>query len=186
LVLRGAVHRYAESVIAGDQSRYRALNDIMKKAVPRLANQETGAPIVDSGIELLAGSVAALKRLDESYMLIQGPPGAGKTFTLSHAIVALLADKKRIGVASHSHKAINNLLKGVEAVAKEKGVRFSGIKGSSKEEQYFQGTMITNADNNGAAAARGEHQLIAGTAWLFARPDLDQQLDYLFIDEAGQ
>jgi uncharacterized protein len=28
--------------------------------------------------------------------------------------------------------------------------------------------------------------LIAGTAWLFARPELDQSLDYLFIDEAGQ
>jgi predicted RecB family nuclease len=186
LVLRGAVHRYAESVIAGDHSRYRALTDIMKKAVPRLANQETGAPIVDSGIELLAGSVAALKRLDESYMLIQGPPGAGKTYTSSHAIVALLADKKRVGVSSNSHKAINNLLKDVEAVAKEKGIRFSGIKGSSKEEQYFNGTMIANTDNNGAAAAQGNHQLIAGTAWLFARPDLDQQLDYLFIDEAGQ
>jgi superfamily I DNA and/or RNA helicase len=26
----------------------------------------------------------------------------------------------------------------------------------------------------------------AGTAWLFARPELDQQLDYLFIDEAGK
>jgi uncharacterized protein len=186
LVLRGAVHRYAESVIAGDQTRYLALTDIMKKAVPRLTNLKAGAPIVDSGAELLAGSVAALKRLDQSYMLIQGPPGAGKTFTSSHAIVALLAEKKRIGVASNSHKAINNLLKDVEAVAKEKGVRFNGIKGSSKEEQNFRGTMITNADNNGAAAAQGNHQLIAGTAWLFARPDLDQQLDYLFIDEAGQ
>jgi len=186
LVLRGAVHRYAESVIAGDQSRYRALTDIMKKAVPRLANHKAGTPIVESGIGLLAGSVAALKRLDESYMLIQGPPGAGKTYTSSHAIVALLADKKRVGVSSNSHKAINNLLKDVEAVAKEKGVRFSGVKGSSKEEQYFNGTMIANTDNNGAAAAQGNHQLIAGTAWLFARPDLDQQLDYLFIDEAGQ
>jgi superfamily I DNA and/or RNA helicase len=29
-------------------------------------------------------------------------------------------------------------------------------------------------------------RLLAGTAWLFARPELDQQLDYLFIDEAGQ
>jgi hypothetical protein len=97
-----------------------------------------------------------------------------------------VADKKRVGVASNSHKAINNLLKDVESVAKEKGVRFSGIKGSSKEEQYFRGTMIANADNNGAAATQSNHQLIAGTAWLFARPDLDQALDYLFIDEAGQ
>jgi uncharacterized protein len=28
--------------------------------------------------------------------------------------------------------------------------------------------------------------LIAGTAWLFARPGMDRALDYLFIDEAGQ
>src|SRR4030066_246221 len=28
--------------------------------------------------------------------------------------------------------------------------------------------------------------LLAGTAWLFARADLDETLDYLVIDEAGQ
>jgi hypothetical protein len=74
------------------------------------------------------------------------------TYTSSHAIVALLADKKRVGVAFNSHKAINNLLKDVEAVAREKGVCFSGIKGSSKEEQYFRGTMIADTDNSGAAS----------------------------------
>src|SRR3546814_19017670 len=30
------------------------------------------------------------------------------------------------------------------------------------------------------------HQLVAGTAWLFARPEHDRAFDYLFIDEAGQ
>jgi superfamily I DNA and/or RNA helicase len=30
------------------------------------------------------------------------------------------------------------------------------------------------------------HQLVAGTAWLWARPEHDQAFDYLFIDEAGQ
>src|SRR3546814_17488386 len=30
------------------------------------------------------------------------------------------------------------------------------------------------------------HQLVAGTAWLFARPEHDQAFDYLFVDEAGQ
>src|SRR3546814_12894851 len=29
-------------------------------------------------------------------------------------------------------------------------------------------------------------QLVAGTAWLFARPEHDQAFDYLFVDEAGQ
>lgn len=88
-------------------------------------------------------------------MLIQGRPGAGEIYTSSHAIVDLLADKKRIGVASNSHKAINNLLKDVETISKEKSVSFSGVKGSSKEEQYFQGTMIGHTDNNGAASRVG-------------------------------
>jgi uncharacterized protein len=30
------------------------------------------------------------------------------------------------------------------------------------------------------------HQLVAGTAWLFARPANDVAFDYLFVDEAGQ
>jgi predicted RecB family nuclease len=184
-VLRGAIYRYAETVIAGDKTRYTALTDIMRKAAPRLTGQTAGVPIIAPGVDLLAGSVAAVKRLDQSYMLIQGPPGAGKTYTSSHAIVALLADGKRVGVASNSHKAINNLLKDVEAVAQEQGVRFKGIKKSSNEEQFFAGQQIGNTLKN-EDATTGGHQLIAGTAWLFARPDLDQALDYLFIDEAGQ
>jgi hypothetical protein len=32
----------------------------------------------------------------------------------------------------------------------------------------------------------GHFDLIAGTAWLLSRPEFDQTLDTLFIDEAGQ
>ncbi|MEA2822982.1 MAG: hypothetical protein QOJ86_4986 [Bradyrhizobium sp.] len=184
-VLRGAIYRYAETVIAGDKARYTALTDIMKKSAPRLRGHAAGTPVIPEGTELVAGSVAALKKLDGSYILVQGPPGAGKTYTSSHAIVALLRDGKRIGVASHSHKAINNLLKDVETVAQEQGVRFTGIKKSSTEEQFFEGRQISDTLDN-EDATKGGHQLIAGTAWLFARSDLDQALDYLFIDEAGQ
>jgi predicted RecB family nuclease len=184
-VLRAAIYRYAEAVIAGNTTRYTALTDIMRKAPPRLTGQPVGAPIIPSGADLLQGSVAALKRLDGSYMLVQGPPGAGKTYTSSHAVVALLKDGKRIGVASNSHKAINNLLKDVEAVAREQRVHFRGIKKSSNEEQYCRGSVISDTLDNDEATGGG-HQLIAGTAWLFARQDLDQALDYLFIDEAGQ
>ncbi len=184
-VLRAAIYRYTEAVIAGDKTRYTALTDIIRRAAPRLGGLAVGTPIIAPGEDLLAGSVAALKRLDQSYMLIQGPPGAGKTYTSSHAIIALLAEGKRVGIASNSHKAINNLLKDVEAVAQERGVRFRGIKKSSNEEQFFAGRQIGNTLKNEDATAGG-HQIIAGTAWLFARPDLDQALDYLFIDEAGQ
>ena len=35
-------------------------------------------------------------------------------------------------------------------------------------------------------ARLGIYPLVGGTAWLFARPEHDQQFDYLFVDEAGQ
>src|SRR5260370_19483152 len=97
----------------------------------------------------------------------------------------MLARGKRVGVSSHSHKAINNLLQAVELAATERGLRFRGIKKSSYEEQFLNGSTIEDTTDNAEAVESG-HELIAGTAWLFARQELDQQLDYLFIDEAGQ
>src|ERR1700721_3010438 len=97
----------------------------------------------------------------------------------------MLARGKRVGVASHSQKAINNLLVEVEKVAAARTLRFRGVKKSSYEEQFLGGSMIEDTTDNADAAESG-HDLIAGTAWLFAREELDQKLDYLFIDEAGQ
>jgi pantothenate kinase-related protein Tda10 len=51
--------------------------------------------------------IADLLDLDDSYLLIQGPFGTGKTYTAAE-IVALLPKKGyRVGVTSNSHKAIN-------------------------------------------------------------------------------
>jgi uncharacterized protein len=118
-------------------------------------------------------------------MLVQGPPGAGKTFLSAYTIVELLAQGRRVGVASNSHKAINNLLTEIERHAVKRGVNFRGVKKCSNDEQRHGGAMIVDVFDNKEVAA-GRYDLIAGTAWLFARPEFDQDLDYLFIDEAGQ
>lgn len=97
----------------------------------------------------------------------------------------MLARGNRVGVSSHSHKAINNLLVEVEKVAGARKLNFRGIKKSSYEEQYLKGSIIEDTTVNGYAVGGG-HDLIAGTAWLLAKQELDQQLDYLFVDEAGQ
>jgi uncharacterized protein len=44
--------------------------------------------------------------------------------------------------------------------------------------------LIEIADGN--SAADKDHQLVAGTAWLFARPEHRGKFDLLFVDEAGQ
>lgn len=186
-VLRAAIYRYAEAIAGGgDGIRYTALTDILRKVAPRLRDHSAGSPIIPDDADLLAASVEALGRLSDSYLLVQGPPGAGKTYTSSHAICALLGQGKRVGVASNSHKAINNLLASVERVATEQALRFRGIKKSTTEDQYLNGSgFIDDTTANDVAASPG-YRLIAGTAWLFARPEFDQTLDYLFIDEAGQ
>src|SRR3546814_27877 len=160
-------------------------SDVCSSDLPRLADRPAGTPVIPDGAETLAGTIGALLALDGSYLLVQGPPGASKTYTSSQAFIALLAKGKRIGIASHSHKAINQLLGEVEDLAAAKGLRCRGIKKSSREDQLLgTGGWIEETFENDAVT-RG-HQLVAGTAWLFARPEHDQAFDYLFVDEAGQ
>jgi predicted RecB family nuclease len=180
-VLRVAIARYIGAVLKGNEDQYAAITGVLRRDYPRF-QRSTG---IGEDADDVARAIDAIERLDRSHLLIQGPPGAGKTYTASHAIVEMLARGKRVGVSSHSHKAINNLLKAVEAAATDRGLRFRGIKKSSYEEQFLNGSIIEDTTEIGEAA-EGGHDLIAGTAWLFAREELNQQLDYLFVDEAGQ
>jgi uncharacterized protein len=181
---RESIVRYAEAVIAGREADYAALTSIVRKDRPKL----TGGSILgaDRTADLLSGTIDAVRRLDNSHLVIQGPPGTGKTFTSAHAIVELLKYGKRIGVTAMTHKAINNLLHQIEDVARKRGVAFTGVKKSSSDpEQQLHGSAIEDtADNEVATSDR--YRLVAGTAWLFSRPELDRKLDYLFVDEAGQ
>lgn len=186
VVLRGAIYRYAEAVADGDGDRYAAVTAILRQQPPRVTGIAPGAYLMASETEPLAGAVDAIARLNDSCMLVQGPPGTGKTYTSSHAIVELLRRGYRVGVSSLSHKAINHLLACVERVAGKRGVTFAGVKKSSSKDHYLNsGGLIQDTEDNDYACG-GRHQLIAGTAWLFARPDLDRALDFLFIDESGQ
>jgi uncharacterized protein len=106
--------------------------------------------------------------------------------------VALLKKGYRIGVSSNSHKAINNLLHGIEKAAKEQNFVFCGVKKSTKDnlDSYVNGEYIQDAFENKEIIKMLRHRqdckLIAGTAWLFADQGMDQELDYIFVDEAGQ
>jgi uncharacterized protein len=182
-VLREAIYRYAEAVIAGS-SRYSAITSFLKRERPAVASIKAGEPIID-GTTTVEKAVAAICDLANSYILVQGPPGAGKTFTASRAIVDLLARGKRVGVSSNSHKAINTLLDEVEKLAAQRQFKFRGVKKCSDDDHRLNGRFIEDVTDNETVTS-GDYDLIAGTAWLFSRPEIDQALDYVFIDEAGQ
>jgi uncharacterized protein len=182
-VIREAIYRYAGAVVA-NKNRYPAITSFLKKKVPAVEGIASGAPLI-AGATTLQKAVNVIAGLRNCQLIVQGPPGAGKTFTASHAIVELLAQGKRVGVSSNSHKAVITLLKGVEEVALKRKLKFRGVKKGSGGDDRLDGKIIEDVADN-KKVVEGNYQLIAGTAWLFARDELDQTLDYVFIDEAGQ
>ncbi|MFN6118472.1 MAG: DEAD/DEAH box helicase, partial [Actinomycetes bacterium] len=124
--------------------------------------------------------------LDHSYLAVQGPPGTGKTFTGAHVVHALVDAGKRVGITAMSHAAIDNLLGEVLKVFEDNG-GMGGVKIARRDEKPdLPDPRITYFTGNARSPFHG-HEIVAGTTWLFARPEwVDEPLDVLVIDEAGQ
>lgn len=184
-VIREGIYRHAERFIR-DAKTPRAATDLLRRAIPRIRGRIPGAPIVEPGSEGINGYLDAVENLDRSYLFIQGPPGAGKTYTSGHLIVALIERGHSVGIASNAHQAIHNLLDMVVKVARDRGVSFRGVKKSSggNPDSVYKGEFVTNVDSVGDI--KRDANLYAGTAWLFSDERIADCLDYLFIDEAGQ
>jgi len=188
--LRSAIYLYADHVLKAPE-RPHVATEILSRNVPRVRGKEPGEAIIGSE-DLLGDSLKAILALDSSYLFIQGPPGAGKTYISSHIIVELMKRGKKIGVASNTHRAIHRLLEEVENVASARNVSFHGVKKASgrDNETYFEGKFIHSVTKTDKMSLDGENKLFAGTAWTFANSHFVKpsppHLDYLFIDEAGQ
>ena len=130
-------------------------------------------------------TIDAVRRLDNSYLAIQGPPGAGKTYTGKHAIAELVQSGARVGISSNSHKAINNLLLSTARHCKEEGIpaTFACTKDTEPGLAEF-GVKIMK--NNELTEYVEPGCVIGTTAWGFSRDDMVNRFDYLFVDEAGQ
>ncbi len=179
-VHRQALGRVADAIVEG-RADYAAVRALLARDLPRVRGRQPGAVLQTLD---LAGQKALVGALDSSYLFIQGPPGSGKTWTGARLIVTLITSGKRIGVAATSHKAINNLLREVEKVAADEGITFDGLK-KGDEDDAFRGRLVKDTNDN-AECETADVSLIAGTSWLFAREGMEQRVDYLFVDEAGQ
>jgi uncharacterized protein len=172
-VLREALVELAESVLAGDGT-HAAVRGLLRREPPRLRSGVLGESIDDL--------VSATLGLDHSALPVQGPPGTGKTFRGARMIVAALKKGLRVGVTAQSHAAIQNLLRDIEEHAHENGYQVNGVyKGYPYDSPHAMIEWVV--DNKDVEA---EHNLVAGTAWLFARSEHRGQFHLLFVDEAGQ
>jgi predicted RecB family nuclease len=182
--LRASLRRIGHTLAAGDEVTP-LVADLIGRRPSRLRSRKI--EVDSSQPEMLTELVVDL---DDSYLVVQGPPGTGKTWTGARMIVSLLDRGLRVGVCSGTHKAIHNMLHEVEAVAAERNVYLNGWKRSDKDDpdKTFESKTgaIQNIEKSDAFAGAAGVNLFAGTQWLFARGELVQCVDVLFVDEAGQ
>jgi uncharacterized protein len=102
-------------------------------------------------------------------------------------IVELVKRGRRVGITATSHKVISHLLGVVCKVACEAGVSLRAVQKANETDGCGDAT-VTQVDNAEVvtALASGNAQVAAGTPWLWAREEMSNSVDVLFIDEAGQ
>jgi predicted RecB family nuclease len=166
---------------------WRAARDLLLRRGPRLGAGPGGA--LEAPGE---GGVEAARRLalllDHAALAIQGPPGAGKTFTGAHMICDLVRAGKRVGVCAQSHKVIANLLTDVVKYAREQRVRVACLRKVTEKSVPPDPGIAETTDNAEVAAALrgGQAHVVGGTSYLWSREMMFEAADVLFVDEAGQ
>ena len=173
--------------LSSEAPKLRAARDLLLRKPPRTQSGRT-LPL-DQGGDPVATALAVASDLDHGLLAIQGPPGAGKTYTGARMIVGLARAGHRVGISATSHKVICNLLESALEAAAEEGVALEVAHKPSSRRAPSDDPLpagFEHVDKPGALSALDEGKVVGGVAWLWAAADCEEALDYLFIDEAGQ
>lgn len=184
--LAAALFRIGEHVAAKGfttAAPYLAAQDLLLRERPRLGGEAIRLPDETP----VAAAKRIIHRIAGGVLPIQGPPGAGKTFTGARMICSLVAAGRRVGVTANSHKVIRNLLDEVVRAADELKTSLRCVQKVNEDADDVRRIKITT-DNTDAyrTLQSGQCQVAAGTAWFWARPEAFELVDVLFVDEAAQ
>ncbi|MGH2375550.1 MAG: DEAD/DEAH box helicase [bacterium] len=165
--------------------RHRAARDLLLRHNPRLIAGESLRRPPESTVACARRVVLAL---DGGVLAIQGPPGAGKTFTGARTIIDLVRAGKKVGVTAVSHKVIRNLLDEVVRAAAEEKVRVRCMHRVSDKSKTTRAGIEEETDAGKAVAKilSREYDVVGGTAWVWSKEDLAESISALVVDEAGQ
>ena len=155
------------------------------KRDPKLLNEADGV-FVKEGEKPVEAAIRIALNLDRSYLAIQGPPGAGKTYTGAHMIIALLKEGKKVGITAVSHKVIRNLSLAVIEEANKLKVAVSFVHKVKETTEQCPAEIEEVTKSEKVIAGLEAGKVGCGTAWLWASDKSRDVLDYLFVDEAGQ
>ena len=170
--------------------------DLLFRRAPRLKQSASNAKNAEnlprevdfpgSALPTVDAVHAAVRALDRSYVAVQGPPGAGKTFLASHVIARLVAEGAKVGVVAQSHAVIENLM--LACCARDgfdvsRAVRLRG-KSVTPDAPWSE---VSDSELTELISGEGG-LLFGGTVWDYVseRRVSAGSLDVLVVDEAGQ
>jgi len=188
-VLADALLRIGADVVKSGLSggtKHGAARELLLGRPPRLRTGTFEQPHGETPVDF---AVRISLDLDHTVLAIQGPPGAGKTFTGAQMICELVRSGARIGVTAVSHKVIRKLLDDVMGAAGDRQVQVGCLHKVGDAYESDPSSRVGETTKNDDALARlasGRAQVVGGTAWLWARPEFLEAVDVLFVDEAGQ
>lgn len=161
----------------------------LKKSVSSAKNTENLPRKVDfstSALPTVDAVYEAVRALDRSYVAVQGPPGAGKTFLASHVIARLVAEGAKVGVVAQSHAVIENVMSACcarEGFDASRAVRLRGksVTPDAPWSEVSESELVSLISGEGGL-------LFGGTVWDYVseRRVPADSLDVLVVDEAGQ
>ena len=170
--------------------------DLLFRRAPRLKNSASNAKNAEnlprevdfpaSDLPTVDAVHAAVRSLDHSYVAVQGPPGAGKTFLASHVIARLVAEGAKVGVVAQSHAVIENLMLACCArdgfdVSRAVRLRGKSVTPDAPWSEVSDSELVELISGAGGL-------LFGGTVWDYVseRRVPAESLDVLVVDEAGQ
>ena len=146
-----------------------------------------GSRLRGAGETTTGAAIRLVLALRDSYLPIQGPPGAGKTYTAAHQILDLVAAGRTVGITGPSHAVIHNLIGKVYEFADARGaVPRVGQRADKDNPHLHSRADALSPDGLEKGIRDGELDVIAGTSWLWSREQFAGSVDVLFVDEAGQ
>jgi uncharacterized protein len=169
----------ANEGLYSESKEYKAARQLLSHQLPSYTN------IVPQQASKLDYLQQLVLNLDHSYLPIQGPPGAGKSYTASKMIMELVSNGKKVGVTAMSHKVISNLLSNIHQDCESldpKPLIFQIDPSFSADTTPWKGATSLSSD----MASVHNSNVLAGTPFMWSNPELEGAVDYLFIDEAGQ
>jgi len=165
--------------------------DILRRKSPRDQGLEQLNP--EASYETI---IKAIREIDNSFLAIQGPPGAGKSFNGGKVIGDLVMKHGwKVGVVGQSHSTVENLLKSIHKNGKVPAdlIAKPGSKNHEEGEANNLPWVIIDKGNKKTKEYREfidgkSAYVVGGTAWDLAHRDRIEfkELDLLVIDEAGQ